>query len=626
MENIEYKSLDILIKILTLIYISGGGISIILSFIFNYNREHIGLAFLCGSLLSSIHLNYRYMRKINDEKDTARFFKSTFIIWLSSIIILILIYKTSNILYAIPIEFFLLIGCNIFIIGIQILFPKTISRKQSLIIISEILSTSILISLAFLFLFPSAYGNDAPFHIEMIQAINNDGYIPSYAGQYMSTPLFHILSATIDMFCAIDLKTIQVALLIEQIAFLIFIFLIMKKLFNHKIALISLLIAAFSNQLILPRYMYYPSSFAVIFFIMILFLLFINPTDKSKWKWRVLLVIIFIASVLSHPFAPVIILFTALIIYISMHLLKIKTLKISPIMLAFMSFFLFFWWSISVVEKYDIFTKFIISLRSAFSSFDITGVERATLSPSLPWVDILLYDLGLTILLWISVLGSFIILKEIRSSGQKISQSLFIQERISVIALIALVFMPIPYLLGISAPNILPDRWFAFIEVLCAITGAVSLYAISVYRYHFNMKILVSFIMAILIFFMITSPVVNPNSQIYSINLSNRNALTQSEITACEFLNTHHPEIVRANSKYIFLFKTGIIDPENESTYSSGLLVIRKFDLENGFTIPLFGAGGKLLRVTYANYEFITFLNMRDKIYDIGEVRAYYVS
>jgi len=143
-------------------------------------------------------------------------------------------------------------------------------------------------------------------------------------------------------------------------------------------------------------------------------------------------------------------------------------------------------------------------------------------------------------------------------------------------------------------------------------------------------KFITVLISAITIFFMITSPIVNPNNQLYAKELSGRSALIQSEIEAAEFINWLNPREIHANSKYIYFINMNygdyknLINPDKPDTYRSGLVILRNYDLEKGFTIPLFGAKGKLLEVIYPSEEFYKFLNNSIKMYENGEVRIYY--
>ena len=148
--DIDQKKLRLLSTLFVMMYLIGGGVAVILSLLFNYNREHIGIAFLAGCLLSFTGISSWKLKEEDGIKGVSRFFRITFLLWLVSIIISIVIYINSEINYSIPIEFFLMIGLGTIVLGVQILLPIKISKGYTLLILSEIFITSIIVSTAFL--------------------------------------------------------------------------------------------------------------------------------------------------------------------------------------------------------------------------------------------------------------------------------------------------------------------------------------------------------------------------------------------------------------------------------------------------------------------------------------------
>ena len=131
-----------------------------------------------------------------------------------------------------------------------------------------------------------------------------------------------------------------------------------------------------------------------------------------------------------------------------------------------------------------------------------------------------------------------------------------------------------------------------------------------------------SFLFFILVFFLISSPVVNPNGSIYASEISSKSALTSPELHAVQFLNSLNASEINADSSYVFLNFTRKIDPENSNTFSYGLTVIREYIIKKGFTIPSFGQGS-LLKIIPANEDFNQTLSMMNLVYDIGSVVVY---
>ena len=623
--------INLLLYYLILIsYFIGGVIAIILSFFHHWNREHIGLIFFMGAILASLiskHLSeFNYILKTEDRKNNLRFHKIIFIIFLCISLIPIFIFVNSMYNYYLPIHYFFTISLIGVLISMQILIPKNISKSEEYLILSEILILSTVISTSFLFLFPGPYGNDSSYHVKFIKSIIASGNINSYPGQYQNYPIYHLLFVFINLISGIDnFKFIQLILAIIQIIFLIFLFMLVRKLFNKKIALLSILFSSLSPYLLQPRYVYYPNSFTTIFFIFILYLFF-YPNTRTVFL-SCLFIITFIISVFSHPLTPAILIATFLLIFIISVFFKLKEIKLGITTVLFMLIFTLTWWMKPIGIQQDLFSSLILSIKNALETLDNIQVTKATLSPLYSWIDVVLYELGFTFLTFLGIIGAFCSLKKISSESMK--ELIQNNEKVFLLSIIILLLIPIPYLLAIIYPQSLPERWFPFIEVIVNIFAGFSIITIFQILSKYKLSYLVFLIPFTLIFFMTTSPIVNPNSKIYSQKLSSRSALTEPEIKAGDFINSLQLQHIHANSKYIAFVNGNLsnpsdfINPNDPSTYNSGLVVVRNYDLEKGFVIPLFGAKGKLLDIIYPNEQFYCFLNNSNKLYDNGEVRIH---
>ena len=66
------------------------------------------------------------------------------------------------------------------------------------------------------------------------------------------------------------------------------------------------------------------------------------------------------------------------------------------------------------------------------------------------------------------------------------------------------------------------------------------------------------------------------------------------------------------------------IDPGNSTTFSKGIIILRNYDIEKGFTIPLFGSKGKLLDIIYPDKNFTDFISYSNEIYNNGNLKMYF--
>lgn len=616
--------------LLVFAYLIGGIVAVSLSSLYNFNKEHIGLVFLFGAIVPYLGVKYNDLFLTNNAKKSRSHFLShfniiTFIMWQFLILCSVVLFINSKQKYYLPWEYFLLISLAVLIILIQILFSEQLSKSEIYLILFEIFTLSSAVSASVLFLFPSFYGNDASYHVGFIQNILNIGYVGDYLGVYQTYPIYHLLSVAISLISGLnDLKIVQFLLTIIQVLFFIFVYMVTKKLFNYKVALISTLSISFATHLLQPRYMYFPNSFSTVFFIFILYLFFYSEGKNAKVS--LILVIIYFVTLFSHPLTPAIILTLFIAIFSVSKFSELKNIHVNLTLILLMMVSILKKWMTTISGRQDVFNQILISVKNALEVDDLTSVGSVTLSSMYSFLDIILSDLGYTILILLGIIGAFYTLRIEHVHG--VSEN---KDKVLSLSTLTLLFIPIPYILTLVYPQSLPDRWFPFTEVFASMFAGVSILVfyqrLSKYKLHY----IAVLIMVIAIFFMITTPVSNPNSMLYATNLSGRSALTSSEICASEFLNPINLNQIHGNSNFMVIaFNKAFIDrndnfinPNDPDTYNKGFVVVRNYDLKKGYFIHLFGANNKLLEIILPNEEFKLHLSNINKIYSNNEVGIY---
>ena len=106
--------------------------------------------------------------------------------------------------------------------------------------------------------------------------------------------------------------------------------------------------------------------------------------------------------------------------------------------------------------------------------------------------------------------------------------------------------------------------------------------------------------------------------------MSVRSALFDSEVLATDFLSSIYNGTVSNNPKYP-LIEGNILDPNDPESFNESMVVLRNYDLEKGFHLPLFGTKGKLLEVVFPGEKFYKSLEDSNKLYANGEVRICYI-
>jgi hypothetical protein len=621
---------------MALVYVVGGALAIILSIRYHYNKEHFGLAFMIGGLVPLIILRRergRGNRKKRMESKLDRSgisLKIGFMLFLICITVILLEYRNWSIDYSLQVWFFVVVALAASIILIQIANLNNRSSIGVITIIIEVVTLAVTISASFEFLFASPYGNDAPFHVSFINSIMSNGTISGPFGQYETYPIYHITFVALSDVLDSNIMESLLWMSFIQIGFGIFLFLTARRFLGVKIALLSFLLISVAPNLLVSRYSFYPGGFSVIFLMLILYLITRKKRFRDSRGTTLVLVFTFVA-ISFHPLLPIFILALLLLVNSGKRLLQIKSESSSQsdpssskvvVLIAMMTVF---WWMRPLEGSHnDLLAVLTNSALDAIRGLDFTNVGQATLAPTLPFFDILLSDLGFALLILMGVVGSVLLLGGYSLENNGLRSSAVSSVR--VVSLAALCIVPLPFALAIVYPNSLPSRWYPCLEVLLSIGAAVFvLPSISNVR-KLAAKAAVSLLFFTVIFLFISSPTVNPNGGIYANNLSSRSALTSSEYQAMVFINGLNLPDVHINSKYIFIDNNQYsqwINPNQPSTYSSGLTVIRNYDLINGFTIPLFGRQGALFEIVPANLVFNETLSRMDLIYDVGSVHAF---
>lgn len=614
-----------------LLYSAGGTLSILISVVFHFNKELMGLVFLMASFLALILFRGVGIPASDAAYPDARrrrlspFVGLASIIWIACLSLSIYLFAVSRTNYYLPYEYFLAIGIAAASISAQLFLTDRLSPLEERFVLLEILSVSIMLSLSFLLLFPGPYGNDARYHAEYVDHILSSGHLGGDIGRYHNYPVYHLLLVSFMSVLGDGIRTAGIAVAAAQVFFGLFVFVLARRLFDTRIALLAILLCSMAPYLLTPRYSLFPGSFAAIFFMLVLFVQF-AWFDQRSARLTGLLVFAFAVVVLSHPFAPIALGVSLLSMTVARWAMRLTETRIPTRAHLFLLMMALLWWMTPWEDEHNLLSHLVSTFQDALRSFGPGAVEQATLAPSLPWIDIFLSDLGFSLLILFGLIGSFYLLRSTRTIVGIDLRGIGAGKLILAATVLALV--PVPFLLTLVVPQSLPARWFPFLEVVLSITAAVGLVALfSEYgaprtRRSLTRLLGVSIVLVIVLM-MTTSPVTNPNSHLYSTKLATRSSLTDSEIQIAFFINNLEAPEVSANSKFIYLDITSTIDPNDISTYSDGLVVVREYDFEKGFTIPMFGSEGKLLEIVYPGDEFMTFLSESDRICDIGETKVY---
>ncbi|MDD1775815.1 MAG: glycosyltransferase family 39 protein [Candidatus Methanomethylicus sp.] len=606
------------------IYMIGGAAAVILSYFFHFNKEYIGYCLFFGGLFSFLLIRARFQIRDQIARTNAisRFQVLSFFCVAGLSMAAILIMLDSRQYYSLPLSFFLLIFLSCLIISLQIIYVERLSNRDVNLILLEILGFSFVIGLCFVFLFPGVYGNDATYHTEYIDSITASHRIDNYVGHYQNYPIYQLIHVATDLVLNIsNIKFTEAIISGIQVILLAPLFLIVKRLINERVALFSLLIIAFAPHLIQSRFWIFPYITSAVFVVLLLYCMFFL---EKGFNSSLLVVFLFAFVNFTHPLTPIMLLATVILIYIINKLFRLKALHISITMMAafFMLIAMRIVWQIGT--GYNLLQDFVLYINDIFQYMNPTGVGRITLAGSYSWESILLSDLGFTLMLFFGTLGAFYLLK--RSYDRLANRPE--EGRNVYLPLISLGLSPIPFILAMLAPITLPDRWFSFIEIFLSIYAGFGIFMVYRFLSRSKVRIVIPVIAAAMIFLTVASPVVNPNGQIFSNELSTRSALEQPEASAVAYIQSLNVTKIYGNTRFIgyvnrTFYDFYTIDPSNPNTYKNQLMVIRVDDLKYGFYFPLYGAGGKFIDIIYPNATFYAYLNSSNVLYRNDLVTIY---
>jgi hypothetical protein len=274
-----------------------------------------------------------------------------------------------------------------------------------------------------------------------------------------------------------------------------------------------------------------------------------------------------------------------------------------------------YWMFVYRYPGVDLFSSFIQSLVNSLSRMDMGAVGSVTLAPTYNAMSIFLRDLPFIILLFFALFGSILLL------SQKLDRKKF---SLVFVGLAIILFLYGAGFLGISA--VLPERWFAFAEIILVIPAAYAIYLLVFIQTNRKKQVILSAVVIfIFAFSSITSPLNNGDNPLYAKELSERAGLLPSEVATARFFYAHSNSTIAANSKYS-LIEGMILNPDNIDSFNETILVFRNYDLEKGFMIPYYGAEGKLFEEIYPTQEFFMALDASNKLYENDQVRIYYKS
>ena len=526
-----WENTDNLIAIILAI----GGIStIFISTVIGGGQHGLGIALLMPSLL------YLYINSDDISVTTTPISKEKIVRFLNILFFGLLsggavvgVYPRYNR----PLSHFVFFSAATTLIVIEIYHRKS-GRRRSIFVLSKIIILSIVFRIIRFNNFETMPGSDLHFHYQFTEALIAAEQLPvsEFEGnKYLITSLWHILVSSTHYVTDLIFEDLIIASIVIPFTIVTVsgTYAITRQfVIENEIALLSGLLVSVGDQFILRGVTSItPSSLVIIFTVMVIFLITHSLSNRSI---SLALLLVF-AGILTHQlstFAMVVIVFSLTLGSGFDYITPIRQISLSQIKSLFYVsvvslLILFLVWGYGTYSGQTFFDRIILRISRILVGLSERTGETDYTSISEGFVSDLLYTMGYNIVVGFGVFGLLYSLHENNSHSNKHS---FIYGFAAATGVLFILIYPLT-IVGINQLFI-PHRMLVFLQLFAICYAAIGLHILITISNENKHIILVSAIVFIMIFMLLTTPFLNRNTPIYNENRVERSELTEGEISA----------------------------------------------------------------------------------------------
>lgn len=514
-------------------------------------------------------------------------------------------------------------------ISSQIIFLK-LTKKMQIVLIIKIIALAIFLRYFITHMHPSLLGIDPYRHLEYSRQVYGNFVLTN---TYNGLPIFHISSVQISILLESTLKNSFFLLGILPFFSLIFIYIICRKLFNAKIALLSFLLICFIDSFIHFSIWIIPMFFGLVFFVS---LAYFHLLKEKTPKNLLMMALLFFALLLTHT----IIIFLYLIFISSLFILDTRLINWSWIGRKFKNDFgicyisfititsISYWRYLVPWGGADFFTVRTIEFARNIIYMGVEETGNGAEEIGETWLEHLSIFFGYLVLLTLAVIASLILIK----NRKKIKQQI-------LIVLTSIYFLGTYGFALFGMEALLSYRWRPVMYLFMIPLSAYGIYYIFKIgknkRRKFMVVLLITFFF---IFPTIFSPRTNPRP-IYNQERSPRIwTQTESELQAVEYIGQfeendstifgpfdYRKAFIFKNmslNNYHYLYFNMSEDEERIKRANESYILIRQMNYKMGASFDTDGTPG------YSHVEKIPtyyeeYINNNNKIYSSGGAYVY---
>jgi hypothetical protein len=302
--------------ILAFLLVLGAAI-IIVSTIFSLNKAHLGFAFLLPALGYLLLRNRIHGHQERWKSQSPRIFTLLTILFIG--ICVATAWEWNTQLYQRSILFFLLFTAASVLVVVKIVAFQ--SDTYTLPLLIEMLAIAIILRASVYFNFPTVYGHDPFFHIAEIEKTIESGFLSLDLGRYVGFPLFHLLTAAVSQILGLELKNAYFISSIVEVFCGLFIFAIIRILFNTKTALLGTFLFLLAPYNVFWGFWIIPMTLGVAFYVIIIYLVIKRTHFFSQRRISALLLFFILTSIFIHPILSFVLLAVFTIFYFASRML-----------------------------------------------------------------------------------------------------------------------------------------------------------------------------------------------------------------------------------------------------------------------------------------------------------------
>jgi hypothetical protein len=614
-----------------------GAAEIVVSNYFHLNRAYFGYTILVACLFYLI--SYRVFGSVQKAESVQASQRNNVMFGLFSALSLALLLASTLLLrashsYVRGMDYIGLFLGAVLCTVLQIVFFETSPAWKQRIILAQILLLGIGFKASGFFQYPTLMGNDPFYHLDLVERFIAEGQFPR-GEAYSSFPIFQVLITVFHQLSGLDLKSSFFMISVLQSVSLLAVFSIGNVLFDQKTGLLAFLFLSLSDYQLQWGMQIIPMTIGITVFALLLMSIVLRNRYRKRFRttWTVILILLIVVMVFVHTLSSLILGMSVFILFMTFAFFRDERGSQNRLQFISMTFVtiaivlpVVYWSYNDAAPEQTFMARVALTIKMSIEEAFLGDVQMVSGAGRLAEWQVFLGDLGWVMLLLLTVVGILGCLR-------------LFSKRATVMAFIVLTSVLIFITYGgafLGLRHILPARWISFLYVPACVFSSFGVKQLLYYGAGQSRPAWQTFLkqsgLALLVVFtvgaMTTSPLrAMPDSPLYLKELSIRPGFYDAEVRGMDqaLARQAQGQIAASSKTGRYMKEISEIDPREGKTYQDAdSILVRQFDLRNGFFIPYpdYQVSDYVLPTDEFN-DFLTDMCWRS--YDNGEVFLYTV-